>query len=133
MSLFPVVADDATREYLDGARRHELLIVQNRTSGQYYEPRRGITSPDEQWVRAAGTGTLISWSINHVKEPDGTVTEHPFGIVELTEGPWLWTELATPNGATPVSGSHVTVDFVSSGPDESHVPLPIFTVEDPQL
>jgi len=95
MPKFAVRADPASKAFLDGAARGEFLIVQDAATGAFHEPQFNVAQDPERYryVPAAGTGTVISWSVVHEKNGEGGVDRRPVGIVQLDEGPWWWTEL----------------------------------------
>ncbi|HET6615038.1 MAG TPA: Zn-ribbon domain-containing OB-fold protein [Dehalococcoidia bacterium] len=85
-------ADDESREFFEGARRHELMLMRCRNCGAWRLPSRprcpDCWSTDTAWERASGRGTLYSYGIMHQKFP-GFAEEVPYqyAVVELEEGP----------------------------------------------
>ena len=85
-------ADDESREFYEGARRHELMLMRCRNCSAWRLPSRprcpDCWSTDTAWERASGRGTLYSFGIMHQKFP-GFAEEVPYqyAIVELEEGP----------------------------------------------
>ena len=85
-------ADDESREFYDGARRHELMLMRCRACRAWRLPSRprcpDCWSTDTEWARASGRGTLNSFGIMHQKFP-GFEDDTPFqyAVVELDEGP----------------------------------------------
>jgi hypothetical protein len=85
-------ADDESREFYDGARRHELMLMRCRQCAAWRLPSRprcpDCWSTDTEWARASGRGTLYSFGIMHQKFP-GFEDDTPFqyAVVELDEGP----------------------------------------------
>lgn len=131
MPLFPIVRDTATTEFLDACERGELLIVRDRVTGEYLDPKTDVSADPERLERvvAAGTGTVVSWSIGHGRGADGAPTQWLFGIVQLTEGPWFWAELSSDRPGTELTGSPVHVAFARTGPEPEHATIPIFVVD----
>lgn len=131
MSLFPIVRDAATAEFLDACERGELLIVRDRLSGEYLDPKTDVSADPEhlEHVAAAGTGTVVSWSVGHGRDADGAPTEWLFGIVQLTEGPWIWAELSTDRRDLDLTGASVRVAFAVTGPDPEHATIPYFLLD----
>ena len=75
------------------------------------------------WAPVEGTATLVSWTVI-AGQPSvaGGEREQVSGIVELTEGPWMYAAIdATPVGLA--VGQPLTVDFVRPGDGE---PVPVF-------
>ena len=124
MPLFPVVENGETRDYLSGAACGDLRITQDIDTGEFREPRLDWTQQPDRFrgATAGGCGTIVSWSVNHAK--DGM--RHLFGIVELDEGPWLWSEIVGNEPLTDLSGRRVCAAFVASGPAPEHAVVPIF-------
>jgi len=86
------VADDESREFFEGARRHELMLMRCKSCGAWRLPSRprcpDCWSTETEWAKASGRGTLYSFGIMHQKFP-GFEEDVPynFAIVELEEGP----------------------------------------------
>lgn len=132
MPLFPIVRDAATAEFLDGCERGELLIVRDGVTGAYLDPKTDVAvDPDRlERVPAAGTATVVSWSTGHGRGPDGAPTQWLFGIVQLSEGPWFWTELRSDRrDPESLAGAPAHVEFVRSGPELEHAVVPIFVID----
>lgn len=131
MPLFPIIRDPATTPFLDGCERGELLIVRDRSTGRHHEPDVDVTAdPDRlSFVPARGTGTVVSWSVHHGRGPGGEPTRLLFGIVELTEGPWIWAELRSDRPVETLTGADARVGFARSGPEPEHASVPYFTVD----
>ena len=85
-------ADKESREFFDGARRHELMLMRCQGCGAWRLPSRprcpDCWSTDTEWARASGRGTLYSFGIMHQKFA-GFSDEGPYNyaVVELDEGP----------------------------------------------
>ncbi|OPY67193.1 MAG: hypothetical protein A4E57_02435 [Syntrophorhabdaceae bacterium PtaU1.Bin034] len=83
---------DETKDYWDGAKRHELLIRRCRSCGlHHFYPRDfcpSCFSFDVEWVKASGRGTVYSFTVCHRPAP-GFENEVPYNLVlvELEEGP----------------------------------------------
>ncbi len=85
-------ADDESREFYDGARRHELMLMRCRSCGAWRLPSRprcpDCWSTDTEWARASGRGTLYSFGIMHQRFPGfEEATPYNYALVELEEGP----------------------------------------------
>ncbi|MDQ0674700.1 putative OB-fold protein [Pseudarthrobacter siccitolerans] len=129
MALFPIITDADTKPFLDAAERGEFLLVRSKSTGEYFEPRTDPTLDDDlEYAAAAGTGTVISWTIAHGKDRDGNPTRTGLGIVELTEGPWWWTRIDGIGSDSP-TGKPVHVEFEKSGPGEIHATVPYFVMD----
>ena len=113
MPKFPVKADAASAAFLEGAARGEFLIVKDTQTGEFHEPQFPVAQDPERYryVPAAGTGTVVSWSVVHEKNAEGGVDRRPVGIVQLDEGPWFWAELVGADPDADLMDLPVTVDF----------------------
>ena len=85
-------ADDESREFYEGALRHELMLMRCLACRAWRLPSRprcpDCWSTDTEWARASGRGTLYSFGIMHQKFP-GFADDVPYNyaVVELEEGP----------------------------------------------
>lgn len=130
MALFPITRDAETEAFLDAAARAEFLLVRNTTTGEYFEPRTDTSAaPDLEYAPAAGTGTVISWTIAHGRGRDGSPTKTGLGIVQLTEGPWWWGRIDGIIGDENPSGKSVHVQFEKTGPNDDHATIPVFVLD----
>ena len=76
-------------------------------------------SPELSWAPAAGTGTVVTWSVVHTKGlPNVTV-----GIVELDEGPWVQLQLV---GDLPADLHDLRVRVAFEHPEGGEA-VPVFT------
>lgn len=93
------IVDGRSRPWWDAVRRHELLIQSCKFCGQLTFPpaascprcrRTGL-----RWVPASGFGKIWSWTVFHKAYFEGFKSEIPYAvaIVELDEGPRLWTQV----------------------------------------
>ena len=85
-------ADEESREFYEGARRHELMLMRCKNCRAWRLPSRprcpDCWSTETAWERASGRATLYSFGVMHQKFP-GFTEEGPYqyAIVELDEGP----------------------------------------------
>lgn len=130
MPLFPIIRDTETKEFLDAAERGEFLLVRSKRTGEYFEPRTDVSSePDLEFVPAAGTGTVVSWTVAHGKAGDGSPTKTGLGIIQLTEGPWWWGRIDGITGNEQPSGKSVHVAFEKTGQGSEHATIPFFVLD----
>lgn len=85
-------ADEESREFYEGARRHELMLMRCENCGAHRLPSRprcpDCWSTETAWVRASGRGTLHSFGIMHQKFPGfEDETPYQYAVIELEEGP----------------------------------------------
>jgi hypothetical protein len=112
-----------TRRYWDAARQGRLLIKRCRSCGEpHFYPRP--TCPfcfgdDTEWVTAAGTGTIYSFSIMR-RAP----VSYAMAYVTLDEGPVMMTNIVDCDFETIRIGQRVRVVFK---PSEGGPPVPMFT------
>ncbi len=94
MPIVAVRRDHQSAAFLDGTAAGKFLIVRDKKTGEYLDPKTDVAlNPDRyEYVPAKGTGKIVSWAIVHGKGADGAVARSAVGIVELDEGPWWWTE-----------------------------------------
>jgi uncharacterized OB-fold protein len=91
-------ADEASREFFEGARRRELMLMRCRDCGAWRLPSRprcpDCWSMETEWARASGRGTLYSFGLMHQKFPgfEDTVP-YNYAVVELEEGPRIVTNI----------------------------------------
>ncbi len=91
-------ATPETREFWDGARRHELRIQRCRPCGKaYFYPRPfcpRCSSKYVEWFTASGKGRLHTYVISH-RAAMGFRDAVPYviAIVELDEGPRMMTNI----------------------------------------
>jgi uncharacterized OB-fold protein len=97
-------ADDESREFYEGARRHELMLMRCKNCGAWRLPSRprcpDCWSTDTEWAKASGRGTLYSFGIMHQKFP-GFADDVPYNyaVVELEEGPRIVTNIVDADAA----------------------------------
>ncbi len=91
-------ATPETKEFWDGAKRHELRIQRCRSCGKaYFFPRPFCpfcSSKDVEWFTASGKGKLYSYVINH-RAAYGFQDYVPYviAIVQLDEGPRMMSNI----------------------------------------
>ncbi|MGE2728633.1 Zn-ribbon domain-containing OB-fold protein [Mycolicibacterium vaccae] len=129
MPIFPVQRDAASAEFFDGTQRGEFLLVRDNQTGEFLSPQFDTTVDPERYtyVAAAGTGTVVSWSVIHQRAGEGVVHRLPVGIVELDEGPWWWTSFPEADPDADLFGARVRVAFQVLGGDEAEA-IPYFTL-----
>lgn len=130
MALFPVVRNAETEAFLEAAEHGQFLLVRSKTTGEYFEPRTDVILDDDlEHVPAAGTGTIVSWTIARGRDRDGAPTQTGLGIIELTEGPWWWGSIKGLTPHTDATGKSVHVTFEKTGPEPQHASIPVFVLD----
>jgi uncharacterized OB-fold protein len=120
-----------TKEYWDGAKRHELRIPYCRAcSSWYWYPRPFCPrchSWDVEWRTASGRGRLHTFGIQYRAQHPGFQEAVPYvtALVDLAEGPRLMTNLVgvEPDPAKIKVGMAVEVTFDDVTPE---ITLPKF-------
>lgn len=99
--VLPVQADADTEAFFAATRDGWFPLHRCRCcaaiSGPIELSCHECRSPSYDVIPAAGTGTLVSFTVQHSKPAaDGTTHRLTAGIVELDEGPWWWTQVVAP-------------------------------------
>ena len=128
MTVGPVARDDASAAFFDGTRAGRFLLLRDRSTGEYLDPRTPRSDDDDLApVPASGTGRVVSWSVVHsTPSEDGDPVRTVVAIVGLDEGLWWWCRLVGVNPDADLFDLRVEVDFVPSGPDPEHETVPVF-------
>jgi uncharacterized OB-fold protein len=127
--------DSKSAAFFDAAARGELFIRRCLTCDQRLAPESGTCltcdGTDLEWTRAEGTGSLVTWTV--VERPPNraftTLVPYTIAVVELTEGPWLYTRLT--EGVPTAVGQPVHVEF-QQVPGGEHYPVFALTEGTPQ-
>jgi uncharacterized OB-fold protein len=91
--------DGRTDPFFDGAASGRLVIRRCASCEAWAAPDQGTCAGCGEegldWAEVSGDATLVSWTIVHGRPaPDGTAPPPAvLGLVELAEGPWLYTRL----------------------------------------
>ena len=91
--------DEVSKEFWQGCQRYELLLQKCSDCGRFqFYPRPiciNCMSPNMEWVRSSGTGTVHSFTAVHQNVTPGFKEEVPyvFAIIELEEGVRLSTNI----------------------------------------
>jgi uncharacterized OB-fold protein len=114
--------DGRSDPFFDGAAAGRLVILRCPPCGRWYPPDASgcadCGNDDLEWARAGGDAVLVSWTVAHT--PGGEIA--PLALVELDEGPWLYTRLE--GVPEPREELPLRVSFVHPGEGESY---PVFT------
>jgi uncharacterized OB-fold protein len=120
--------DASTQEFWDAARRGVLRIKHCADCGaNHYYPRPFCPkcwSANVDWIDAAGTGTLYTYSVVHSNDLPAFRDRVPYvvAIVDLDEGPRMETNIVECPLDELRVGMRVTVTFE----DEGEIVLPRF-------
>jgi uncharacterized OB-fold protein len=120
--------DASTQEFWDAARRGVLRIKHcNACGANHYYPRPFCPtcwSTDVEWIDAAGTGTLYTYSVVHANDLPSFRYRVPYvvAMVDLDEGPRMETNLVE----CPLDQIHVGMRVAVVFEDEGELVLPRF-------
>ena len=93
------IPDEASQEFFDGAKRHELMIQRCKDCKRHISPGRPrcplCWSTDVEWTKAKGTGKVYTYAVMHQQYHPGFAPDIPynFAIVELDEGVRLFSSI----------------------------------------
>jgi uncharacterized protein len=125
----PIERDTKSAEFFDAAARDQLVIKNCDNCAQALSPEALVCTTcgrtELSWAPTEGTARLVTWTVVH-RAPNkfySDVVPYTVGVVELTDGPWLYARVATD---APSAGMHLRVEFVHPDGGESY---PIFTEE----
>jgi hypothetical protein len=133
MSVGPVIRDEATAEFFDGAAAGRFLL-RSCPAGHVSEPAAAACTTcgttDLHSVRAGGGATLVSWGVSWSR-PSGGEPPRPTVLVigELDEGPWWWAQLAgdpVPAADALATGARLRIEFQRA--DADHEAVPVFVL-----
>lgn len=91
--------DERSRPWWDAAREHRLLLQRCAACGHVAFPPAPLCprcrGTELGWMEAAGRGRVWSWTVFHKSYFAGYAEDIPYAvaIVELEEGPRLWTHV----------------------------------------
>jgi uncharacterized OB-fold protein len=124
MPRFPVQRDADTATFFDGTARGEFLLVRDLGTGVVHGPQFDPSSDPGRYemFAASGDAEIVSWSVVHERIPDGGVRRTVVGIVQLSEGPWWWTEIVGVDPDSSLLGTSVKVAFDRPGDDGEIIP-----------
>jgi len=122
------VADPGTAPYWDALRSHRFILRSCRSCGSpHFYPREACPicfSDDLEWVEAAGTGVIYSYTVCHRPAGPAFAGDAPYvvAIVALGEGPRLMTRINAPASELKIGDA---VEVVFEHQDDDLV-LPFF-------
>lgn len=115
--------DPVAQPFFEAAQAERLLIGLCRDTGRHFfypRPSSPFTlSPNVEMVRAAGTGTIYSFTVARGKEP------YALALVELTEGPRVLTNIVECDVDALAIGQAVRLLWQTT--DDGHTKVAMFT------
>ncbi len=128
ITLGAVQRDGQTKAFLEATARGQFLLRRCRQCQSFGGPQEatcpncGSTATD--WVPAGGGGQVVSWSVVHGRNPDGsTGPQSIVAIGEFDEGPWWWSQVVDADPGELRTGRRLVVAFEKAEGNES---LPVF-------
>ena len=122
------VIDDESRPYWEAARAHRLVLQRCGACGRHVFYARALCPHCHrdalEWVRAAGTGVVYSFTVVHRPASKAFADRVPYvvALIDLDEGPRLLSTLRVSDPAQARVGQRVAVAFEDLG----QVTLPVF-------
>jgi uncharacterized OB-fold protein len=128
MSVGPVLRDEQTAEFFDGAAAGQFLL-RCCPEGHFSEPAAAqcttCGSTSLAWAPAAGGASLVSWAVTWGRARDGQPPRRTLLVIaEFDEGPWWWTQLEDADPEALTVGLRLTVAFRRA--DGEHEVVPVF-------
>lgn len=124
----PVIRDEGTALFFDGAAQGKLMLQYCKNCGEY-SLSGGKYCPcclgPVEWVEADGCGTLFSWAVVHQLFHPAFAQDIPYVVaaVELHEGPVIYSRLLDVQADALRLGLPVRAAFLS---EEDSEPLLVF-------
>jgi len=115
------VANADSKVYWDAARERRLVIRRCKACGElHFMPRYlcpSCWSDDLEWIDAAGTGRVHSFSVIHRASDPAFASRVPYviALVELEEGPRMMTNILGEDALGIAVGDPVKVTFEDRG------------------
>lgn len=76
------------------------------------------------WVPSSGTGSIVSWKVAHHPSNTGTWEQSTVAIVELDDGPWIYSTIY--GELPPPSDQPIRVRYEPDPPEDR---FPVFTID----
>jgi uncharacterized OB-fold protein len=129
MASMPVRRYPETAAFFDGTARGQFVLLRDTHTGEILDPQTDTSSDRSRYqhVPSSGKATVVSWSVPHIRLPDGATLRTVVGIVQLEEGPWWWTELRGYDPDENLIGAPAQLAFEPSGPAPEDETIPYFT------
>lgn len=104
-----------TATYWQAAAEQRLLLPRCRACARVHHHPRGLCpycwSSDLDWVEAAGTGEVVTFSVVHQPPSPAFSVPYVLAVVELREGPRMMTNIIDVDPAHVTVGMAVEVTF----------------------
>lgn len=124
----PAAPSPLTRPYWEAAQEERLIMQRCTACGrpQLYPGYlcRNCRSYDLEWVDAAGTGTIYTFTRQHRAVPGRAAADTIIAIIELDEGPRLMSNIVDADVDSVVIGARVGVRFAEA----MGVKVPVFAL-----
>jgi uncharacterized OB-fold protein len=120
-AIMAPIPDPVTEPFWQACREGKLMIGRCNDTGRHFFPPRGVSpftlSSNVELVRASGRGTLYTYTVMR------TATPYIPAMVQLEEGPRIFTNLVQVAPEAVKIGMALTVEWVPSGDGP---PVPMF-------
>jgi uncharacterized OB-fold protein len=99
MDIGVVRRDGRSDAFFDGAAADQLMIKRCEPCDRWLAPDQsgcsGCGGEEPTWARSSGQATLVTWAVSHGRAREDGSAPQPavLALVELAEGPWLYTRL----------------------------------------
>ena len=131
---FRIERNTVSAPFFDAAREGRLLIRKCPACGHLYPPHQQRCTDGSVlvWRPASGRGALVTWAVDHApllsQELADVAGHSTIGIVELAEGPWMYTALPGVSPDRLTEGMPMQVTFLELDGGE---PIPVFAAAEP--
>ena len=130
MPVHPLHRDAQSAVFFDATADGRLLLRKCGSCGHVSEPRTQMCprcgGTSLSWTPSAGTGTVVAYGVVNRPAPSGDgggPARIPVAIVEVGEGPWLFTQIVDTDPDDVGVGDRVELTF--ERPDGGET-LPVF-------
>lgn len=107
--------DAVTAPYWEAAAQHRLVLPRCRRCQRTHHHPRGLCpfcwSTSLDWVDAAGTGSVVTFTVVHQPPSPGFATPYVLAVVELSEGPRMMVNILDVDPHEVTIGMAVEVTF----------------------
>lgn len=107
--------DEVTAPYWEAAADGRLVLPRCRACGRTHHHPRGLCphcwSTDLEWVAAAGTGEVVTFSVVHQPPSPAFAVPYVLAVIELAEGPRMMANVVDVTPSAVTVGMPVEVTF----------------------
>ncbi len=118
MDIGIIRRDGRTDPFFDGTAADRLMIRRCADCDRWFAPDAsgcpGCGAEELSWAEASGAAELVTWTTTHSRSGETAL----LALVELAEGPWLYTRLTA---VTPVEGLALRAVYEHPAEGESYL------------